>query len=214
MFAGGITITHADLELGLIPAIGKAAEFTKLGAIGKVQSVEISLKSNWGPEPDKDTNTINRLSLWYVHLLNLILDDTPDRVLLLDGYGTSGRRQSQSTGIFDYNGIWGTLKVNTDSIENLAITIAIVGSLGEIHIDILTGKLVLRTKEKRESYDFAAKQPYADWPGMRESITHFLNAVASGQPSFANADLIATLQAIGTASEESKDTGNWAVVTA
>ncbi|WP_438422762.1 Gfo/Idh/MocA family protein [Aquimarina macrocephali] len=205
-------ITHADLELGLIPVIAEAAKLIKNKAIGKTQTVSIDLRSNWGPEPDQDTTNINRLSLWYVHVLNILLNATPKRVLIMDGQGTDGRRQSRSTGLFDYNSIWGELKVNIDSVDKLVITVEIIGSKGDIQIDILTGELKLRTKEKSLTEHFPALQPYADWPGMRESITHFLNAIESGNPSFANAHLVAELQAIGMASEESKDTGNWAVV--
>ncbi len=206
-------ITHADLELGLIPAVSEAAILLKQGELGEVQTVHISLNSDWGPEPHQDTNVINRLTLWYVHVLNTILDATPNRVLINDGYGTKGRRQSQSTGIFDYNGIWGSLSVNIDSVDELVITIKIVGSKGDIYLDILTGELKLRTKEKVETDYFPAKQPYADWPGMRESITAFLNAIETNTPSFANAHLVAELQAMGMATEIAKDTGHWAVIT-
>ncbi|WP_062058767.1 Gfo/Idh/MocA family protein [Aquimarina longa] len=205
-------ITHADLELGLIPVVSKAAEFIKHKTIGDVQTVTIDLRSNWATEPDQDINTINRLSLWYVHVLNILVDATPNRVCIMDGYGVSGRRQNRSTGLFDYNGIWGELKVHIDSIDKLTITVEIIGSEGDILIDILTGKLTLRTKEKNMTAYFPALQPYADWPGMRESVTHFLDAVESGKPSFANPNLVAELQAIGMATEKSKDTGNWVVV--
>jgi hypothetical protein len=65
----------------------------------------------------------------------------------MDGYGTEGRRQSQSTGFFDYNGIWGELKVNIDSAEKLTIDIEVVGDNGNIQIDILTGEMKVRTKK-------------------------------------------------------------------
>ncbi len=57
-----------------------------------------------------------------------------------------------------------------------------------------------------------AIQPYADWPGMHESISCFLDGVESGLPSFANAAVVANLHLIGLASEESKETGTWAKV--
>ena len=203
-------ITHANLELGLVPVISKAAELIKKKQIGNVQSVKVSLRSDWGPEPSQDTNVINRLSLWYVHIINILLDASPKRVLLLDGNGVIGRRQSQSSCVFDYDGIWGELKVNVDSVDELVITIEAIGSEGEILIDILTGELKIRLRNDEMTNFFPAKQPYADWPGMRESITHFLDAIENFTPSFANSDLVAKLQAIGSATEVSKDTGNWA----
>lgn len=207
-------ITHADLELALVPAVIKASKLIKNQIIGNVQTANIRLQSNWGEDPDQDTNNINRLSVWYTHVLNIVLDSTPKRVLIMDGYGTNGRRQSHSTGFFDYSGIWGELKVNIDSIEELTINIEVVGSEGDILIDILTGELKLRTKNNPvwKTEQLPATLPYADWPGMHESITSFLNAVESGKPSFANADIVANLHLIGMASEESKETGTWANV--
>ena len=207
-------ITHADLELALIPVITQAAQCIKEKLIGNIQSAGIQLHSNWGPEPDQDINNIHRLSVWYVHVLNALLDATPKRVLIMDGYGTLGRRQSQSMGFFDYDGIWGMFKVNMDSAEALAIQIEITGTEGEILINLLTGELKTRTKTNRqwEIKNFPAIQPYADWPGMHESVTAFLDAVESKKPSYANADVVAKLHLIGMAAEESKDTGQWANV--
>ncbi|WP_108867091.1 Gfo/Idh/MocA family protein [Aquimarina aquimarini] len=207
-------ITHADLELALVPAISMASELIKKQTIGNVQTASIRLQSNWGRDSNQDTNTINRLSVWYVHVLNVLLDSSPKRVLLMDGYGTQGRRQSQSTCFFDYNGVWGEFKVNIDSVEVLTIKIEVVGDNGDMHIDVLTGELKTRTK-RNPIWDIRllpAIQPYADWPGMHESISSFLDAVESGIPSYANAIEVANLQCIGLASEESKETGTWAIV--
>jgi predicted dehydrogenase len=207
-------ITHADLELALVPAITKASRLIKEKVIGDIQSASIGLHSNWGPDPDQDLNNIHRLSVWYILVLNVLLDATPKRVLVMDGYGTTGRRQSQSTGFFDYDGIWGELKVNIDSADVLEIKIEIIGNEGDILINILTGELKLRTKTNREweTKYFPAIQPYADWPGMHESITAFLDAIENKKPSYANANTVATLHLIGLAAEESKDTGHWANV--
>ncbi|WP_103071131.1 Gfo/Idh/MocA family protein [Aquimarina sediminis] len=207
-------ITHADLELALVPAVQKAAELIKKKVVGNVQTASISLLSNWGTDPDQDTNNINRLSVWYTHVLNVLLGRTPERVLIMDGYGTPGRRQSQSTGFFDYNGTWGELKVNIDSVEKLSIKIEVVGDCGDIHIDILSGELKVRNHDN-PMWDIKllpAILPYADWPGMHESISSFLDAVETGIPSYANAEVVANLHLIGLASEESKETGTWAKI--
>lgn len=207
-------ITHADLELALVPAVTKASEAIKNKTIGNIQTASIRLQSNWGKDPNQDINTISRLSVWYTHVLNVLLDSSPQRVLIMDGYGTKGRRQSQSTGFFDYNGIWGELKVNFDSAEELSINIDIVGDHGDIRIDILSGELKIRTKDYPvwDTEFLPALQPYADWPGMHESISSFLDAVETGVPSFANANTVAKLHLIGLASEESKKTGTWAKI--
>ena len=84
-------ITHADLELALVPAVIKASELIKRQIIGNVQTASIRLQSNWGPDPNQDINNIGRLSVWYTHVLNVLLDSRPKRVLIMDGYGTEGR---------------------------------------------------------------------------------------------------------------------------
>ena len=47
---------------------------------------------------------------------------------------------------------------------------------------------------------------------MHESIASFLDAIETGIPSYANANVVANLHLIGLASEESKKTGTWAEV--
>ena len=207
-------ITHADLELALVPAISKASELIKKQVIGNVQSASIQLQSSWGKDPNQDVNNIARLSVWYTHVLNVLLDSSPKRVFIMDGYGTEGRRQSQSTGFFDYSGIWGELKVNIDSGEKLTINIEVVGDSGNIKIDVLTGEIKVRTKKSPtwEIEYLPAIQPYASWAGMHESVSAFLDSVENGIPSFANATVVANLNLIALASEESKDTGAWARV--
>jgi predicted dehydrogenase len=207
-------ITHADLELALVPAVTKASQLIKEKAIGNIQTVCIRLWSNWGPDPDQDINNIHRLSVWYTHVLNVLLNATPKKVLIMDGHGTPRRRQSQSAGFYDYDGVWGEFKLNIDSAEDLAIQIEIVGSEGEMLINLLAGELKLRTKTNPgwNIRSFPAIQPYADWPGMHESIKAFLDAVETGIPGYANAGVVANLHLIGMAAEESKDTGGWAKV--
>lgn len=207
-------ITHADLELALVPAIIKASNLIKKQVIGNIQTASIRLQSSWGKDPNQDVNNIARLSVWYTHVLNVLLDSSPKRVFIMDGYGTEGRRQSQSTGFFDYDGIWGELKVNIDSGEKLTIDIEVVGDSGNIQIDVLTGEMKVRTKNNPtwEIEFLPAIQPYASWPGMHESVTAFLDAVENGIPSFANATVVANLNLVALASEESKETEAWAKV--
>lgn len=207
-------VTHADLELALIPAVIAASERIREGAVGNVHGASVRLQSAWGPEPQQDTSSINRLSVWYVHVLNVLLGATPRRVLVMDGHGIDGRRQSQSCGYFDYGGIWGELKVNTDSVEELSIRVEVTGDEGDLLIDLLTGELAMRTKRNRlwQRERRPGIEPYADWPGVHESITAFLDAVINEAPSFANAHVVAGLHLVGLAAEESKETGGWVKV--
>lgn len=205
-------VTHADLELGLNPVIAHAAGLIQSNRIGLLQNITIELKAAWGRElPGLDLCLINRSTTWYVDILNRMIGSIPQRVLVLDGYGTCGRRQTTSTGIFDYNGIWGLLKINVNSAEKLSIMIEMNGDEGEIKINLLTGELYLRTLQNPNwtIESWPALKPYADWPGVRESIMTFFDAVIDGKSTPCNAKTVAQLHLIGLAADESKDSGTW-----
>lgn len=206
-------ITHANLELGLNPVIAEANNLIAKKTIGFLQNVTLELKANWGREkPGLDLCLINSASCWYVDVINRIIGSIPNRVLLLDGYGIEGRRQTTSTGIFDYNGIWGTLKMNVNSAEKLSISVIISGDEGDIELDLLTGELryrnLVHTAWIEETH--TSLKPYADWPGVRESISTFLDSVVDGKTSPGNAKKVAQLNLIGLAADASKDSGAWA----
>ncbi len=55
-------------------------------------------------------------------------------------------------------------------------------------------------------------KPYADWPGVRENISSFLDCVISGELSQGNAQTVAQLNLIGLASDKSIDTRGWVEV--
>ncbi len=204
-------ITFADLELGLIPAVDCASELVRKKIFGKVEMAEIYLRSGWGPVSNYDLCNFNHLCTWYVDVLNRILNNEPKRVLLMDGTGTPGRRQNQSVGYLDYDGVWGSLRSNISSVGPLEIKIEINGEDGDLLIDLLTGQIKYRSKKEPDwkSESYPAILPYADWPGMHESVAAFLDAVEIGYSTINNAKKVAKLQMVGIAAEESKDSGSW-----
>ena len=104
---GASQVTHADLEIGFIPAFVEAARRLRSGVLGQPRTARIRLQSNWGADPASDLSTLNHLAPWYVDALNRILGATPTRVLVLDGDGLPGRAQRHSQGHFDYGGSLG-----------------------------------------------------------------------------------------------------------
>ncbi|MFC1724617.1 Gfo/Idh/MocA family protein [candidate division KSB1 bacterium] len=207
-------ITFADLELGFIPAVTRASELVQTDTIGKIQTASIRLQSGWGPVPNYNLCNFNHLCTWYVDVLNRILDASPRRVLLLDGYGTPGRRQNHSIGHLDYDGVWGTLQANIASVGELEITVEINGDAGDLYINILNGEIRFRSRLNSNwtIEHLPALTPYADWPGMHESISTFLDAVEKGHSTINNALAMTELQLVGLAAEESRDSGTWAEV--
>jgi predicted dehydrogenase len=207
-------ITFADLELGLTPAVIRTSELVREKRFGKVQTASIRLQSGWGPVANYDLCNFNHLCTWYVDVLNLILDASPKRVLLLDGSGTPGRRQNHSIAHLDYNGIWGTFQSNIACAGELEAGIEINVNDGDLITNILSGEIRYRTRLNPEwtVEQRPALQPHAGWPGMHESITAFLDAVEKDESAVNDALTVTKLQLIGLAAEESKDSGTWAEV--
>ena len=207
-------ITHADMELGYIPAVVRSAEIIKSGVIGQPHTTSIRLQCNGGPWPDSDLCTIDHFTPWYVDVLNRILDSTPTRIVVLDGQGTPGRAQNHSIGHFDYNGTWGTFQANITSVIDVEITVEVSGEDGDLIVDLLTGEIRLRSRKNTDWVveNVLALQPHAVWPGMHECVSAFLDAIETGKPSAMNADVVARLHLIGLAAEASVDSGAWAQV--
>jgi hypothetical protein len=154
---------------------------------------------------------MNRMSCWYVDVLNRIMRSIPKRVLVLDGYGSSGRMQNQSIGIYDYNGIWGIFRANVNSPEGVSIMIEISGDKENIDFNYFTDELRYRTLEHPEWIVECVSplKPCDDWPGVREAISSFLDSVISGDPIQENAKAVAQLNRIGLAADQSIDTKRW-----
>lgn len=208
-------ITHADMELGFHPAIERVTALIREEQIGRLQKVGITLQANWGIEhADSDLCLIDRLTCWYVDVLNRIIGAFPRRVLVLDGYGHAGRRQTNGMGIYDYNGVWGVLQANVDSAERLSIAVEVGGDNGDIHIDYFSGLLRYRNRQHPDWIEEVCRplEPLADWPGMRESVSSFFHSVIEGKPSPNHAETVVRLHQIGLAAEVSKDNGSWAEI--
>lgn len=207
-------LTHADIELGYIPAVARAAELIGYNALGTLQTASIRLQSSWGPKPGFEISNINHMSTWYVDIFNRILGKLPSRVMMFDGHGVSGHRQSHSSACYDYDGVWGYMKANIASVGELVIKVELNGDDGDIVVDLISGELRMRTREnpvwKVES--LPAVQPYADLPGTHESVSDFLGAVQNGTMTYAGAERLAKLHLIGLAADASRDSGTWAVI--
>ncbi|HJO96175.1 MAG TPA: Gfo/Idh/MocA family oxidoreductase [Victivallales bacterium] len=206
-------ITQPDLEFRYMPIINRIADIIKKGIVGNIQNITVELESSWGPIPNYDLCNVNHLATWYVDMINNIIDAKPNRILVIDGYGTPGRRQSHNLAVLDYGNILGTFKVNITSVGELKIVIEINGSDGDIYIDILTGNFSYRNHNnpKLLKESCPAIQPYADWPGMHEGFSAFIDDVILGkQRKTIDKETTAQLHLVGLAAEASKDSGNWA----
>jgi predicted dehydrogenase len=207
-------VTHADLELGYIPAVTRAAELVQSGALGQIQTVTMRLQASWRAEPQDDLCTFGRLAPWYVDVLNRILGATPRRVFVLDGHGNTGREQNYGAAHFDYGEAWATFHVNIASVGELAISLEGHGTDGDFAFSPLTGDVRFRSLRNSEwtVERWPARTPYASWPGVHESVAGFLDGISGEEGGAGNARRMAQLSLVGLAAEEAKDTGTWAEV--
>jgi len=213
-------VTHADLEIGFIPAFVEAVRRVQSGVLGQLRTVSVRLQCSWDANPEADLSTLNHIAPWYVDSLNRIVGGIPSRALILEGSGLPGRAQRQCQGIYDYGGVWGTVQVNLGSVIELETTVEANGDEGDLVVDLFSGALRQRTRENNEwtVEQISESEPRAGWPGMNECVTAFLDAVAGESPSEtlppADAPAVAQLHLIGMAAEASKERGGWADIEA
>ena len=213
-------VTHADLEIGFIPAFVEAVRRVRSGELGQLRTVSVRLQCSWDANPEADLSTLNHIAPWYVDTLNRVVGGIPSRALILEGSGLPGRAQRQCQGIYDYDGVWGTVQVNLGSVVELETTVEANGDDGDIVVDLFSGALRQRSRENNEwsVEQIAESEPRAGWPGMNECVSAFLDAVGGETPSetvpTADAPAVAQLHLIGMAAEASKESGGWADIDA
>ena len=208
-------VTHGDLEIGYATVIHRAAELLRQGAVGAPQTVHLKLRSNWAGFGGPDLCLAHHLGPWYVDGLNSIVGRSPGRVLVMDGHGQAGRRQFHSLVHFDYDGLWGTIHLNIDSVDTLETTIEVTGDEGDLVVDYFRNTIQLRSKTGPEGETIRVKPAMpvvGGWPGEAESVADFLDSVAKGTPNRTDARMAAGLYLTGLAIERSKETGGWVEV--
>ena len=205
-------ITHGDLEIGFATVVHRAAELLRDGAIGALQAAHLKLRSNWAEFGGPDLCLAHHLGPWYVDGLNSIIGRSPSRVLVMDGSGQAGRRQFHSLVHLDYDGTWGSIHLNINSVDTMETTIEVTGDYGDLSIDYFRNTIRLRTKAEPEVESITvepAMPVVGGWPGEAESVAEFLDAVENGTPNRTDGKMAAQLYLTGLAIEQSKDTGDW-----
>lgn len=205
-------VTHGDLEIGFATVVHRAAGLLRQGAIGVPQTVHLKLRSDWAGFGGPDLCLAHHLGPWYVDGLNSIIGRSPGRVLVMDGHGQPGRRQFHSLAHFDYDGLWGTIHLNIDSVDTLETTIEVAGDEGDLLVDYFRNTIRVRSKSDTEGEEIQVQPALpvvGGWPGEAESVAEFLSAVEKGTPNRTDARMAAQLYLTGLAIERSKETGGW-----
>ena len=206
--------THADIELGFLPVVRRAAELVAGGTVGAPQFAEVRLESDWGALPDEDLCKVDHLAPWYVDPLDRVLGRTAARVLTMDGSGSAGRAQAQSVLQLDYDGCWGTFAVNTGAVAGPDMRLAVTGTAGDVRVDLLAGEVRWRSAAKPAWTTETGPpiEPILGLPGMHECVRAFLDCIESGAEGEAGRHRVVRLHRLGLAAERSRDTGTWVEV--
>ena len=208
-------INQADLELRFIPVVAAAARRLAQGAIGEPQTALIRMNGCWNPRPGAHLSLPHTLGPWYVDALDVILGSHPQRVLVQNGQGTSGRMQAYAVTQLDYGGIWGTFQANISSVHGPETWVEVQGRDGDLFADLFTGELRIRSRSRPEwqvDRVVSALRPFAGWPGLRECVSDFLNRLTDQPSSGVPAEDMARLHRVGLAAEDSIDSQAWAAV--
>ena len=206
--------THADIELGFLPVVRRAAELVADGTVGIPQFAEVRMESDWGALPEEDLCKVDHLAPWYVDPLDRVLGRTAARVLTMDGSGSAGRAQAQSLLQLDYGRCWGTFAVNTGAVSGPDMRIAVTGTAGDVRVDLLTGELRWRSAASPgwTTETWTPIEPILGLPGMHECVRAFLDCIESGAEGEAGRHRVARLHRLGLAAEQSRDSGAWVEV--
>ncbi len=205
-------VTHGDLEIGFATVVHRAADLLRQGAIGTLQAVHLKLRSDWAGFGGPDLCLAHHLGPWYVDGLNSILGRLPERVLVMDGHGQTGRRQFHSLAHFDYGELWGTIHLNINSVDKLETTIEVTGDEGDLTVDYFknTINLLMKSHSEGEVIRVEPSMPVVGgWPGEAESVAEFLETVEKGTPNRTDGQMAAQLYLTGLAIERSRDSGGW-----
>jgi len=210
----GVQTVH-ERPLSGSPAVLRASRLLHEGAIGAPQALHLKLRCNWAGYEGPNLSLAHHLGPWYMDALNTIIGRPPERVLVMDGTGRPGLRQFHTLVQLDYSGLWGTLQLNINSLDALETTIEATGDDGDMVIDYFKNTIHLRSRSNPdgECIDVHTDGPtVGGWPGERESIVDFLNAVESGGPNRTHGSMAAEIYLAGLAAETSRSAGDWETV--
>jgi predicted dehydrogenase len=187
-------IARADLELRHLPVSAAVKRFVASGKIGRVLTVQVALRCNWGHDGGDWNQDVEGdglfpfLGCWYLDVLDMIIESEPVDTRLVGGRAMNGALMDYGWATLRYgNGILGQFEFNLISGQDAEISLNVCGENGEISADLQQG--VWRWRQHRGAWNekcAPCSQPVYGFAGMRESIADFLDKAANGDSSEAD----------------------------
>jgi predicted dehydrogenase len=190
-------VIQPDLELRYLPVIRALGEYFHTGVIGNPLMVSVCLWCNWGYgggrwnyNPEEE-GFFPWLGCWYLDLLDYVFAAPPERATVTGGYAANGRLMDHGWGSLEYPaGRIGRFDFNLVAVDGLEISLSVLGSGGEVDVDLIHGDL--RWREPDGAWHEAthpASQPTCGFVGIRECLSAFIESVRTGLPSEADIEV-------------------------
>ncbi len=205
-------VIQADLELRHLPAIRALGECLGAGTIGDPLMASVRLWCNWGYgggrwncDPQEE-GFFPWLGCWYLDLLDCVFAAAPERATVTGGYAANGRLMDHGWASLEFPaGQIGRFDFNLVAVGGLEVGLSVLGSGGELDIDLIRG--VLRWRGPDGAWHEAmhpASEPACGFVGMRECLSRFIESVRAGRPSQANIEIARRVHAamVGCAQAE------------
>ncbi len=209
-------VLQADLELGYAPCVHRLKALVSEGVIGRPRSIVVRLWCDWGLGGAAETVDSKRCGFyvwtgpWYLHLLDLLTERLP--------------QEADTTGTWVMNGPvmdhgWTSLIYDGDLIARFEysliapagqrIEVEVAGERGEAHLDLMSGTIRRRAAGESDwhSESVPAAEPVAAFPGMRECVASFVQAIRDGGPVLANREACRRIHQVCFAAQQSADEG-------
>jgi predicted dehydrogenase len=212
VMAASDRVIQPDLELRHLPVIHALGGCLGAGTIGDPLMASVRLWCNWGYgggrwnyDPQEE-GFFPWLGCWYLDLLDCVFAAAPERATVTGGYAANGRLMDHGWGSLEYPaGRIGRFDFNLVAVDGLEVGLSVLGSAGELDIDVIRGVLRWRGPDGAwHESTHPASQPACGFVGMRECLSRFIESVRAGLPSEANIEIARRVHAamVGCAQAE------------
>ena len=211
-------VFHADMELRYHPVVGTIAGLLD-DRLGPALSVRVVQRCNWAMTWDEDAlergGMASGLSIWYLDLIDALIDCQPRRVNVIGARPRFERAVEAGSALVEYDGAMGEWAFNLRGPERLSLRLEVAALEGEAEADLMTG----RYRYRAGSHDWVEAEappalPAYGFAGMRECVAAFLGAVRGEGRSRTGPDVLRRVHAAVTAFDESVRSGGSAEVVA
>ncbi len=198
-------VFHVDMELRYHPLIAAISDLLA-NQLGPARSVKIIQNCNWGntwaPDIVESGNMVSELSIWYLDVVDALINRQSHRVQQLNADRTTlDNPIVAGSALVHYDdGIQGEWAFDFQGSEQLSLRLEIATANGEIQADLITGLYRYRADPTANwiQSQALATEPTLGFVGMRECVAAFLNAIRGEGDTQTGADVFRRVHGMTT----------------